>query len=249
MDYSLKLENAIEEFTNYVKNFDISNDMISRKYYHTFRVIDYSKTIAENENLDEHDIYLSSIIALLHDIGRFEQAKIYNTFNDLKSIDHGDFGYQILLKNSYISKYIDNELDKNIILAAIKNHNKYEIDTSITDNKTIYFCKLIRDADKLDILDKIRNEINDNIATIDSNTLEFIKTQKLFKRDSNTPNDATKIVQALTFIFDINFKKSFEIIKDQKIIDKKFNTLYNFCDSNIVDNIKEIVYNYINTQL
>lgn len=241
MNYTIKIKKAIEEFNNYVKNFDFSNDMISKKYYHTFRVIDYAKSIAESEKLNEHDIYLSIIIALLHDIGRFEQAKIYNTFIDLKSIDHGDLGYKILLENNYISKYIDNELDKNIVLTAIKNHNKYEIDKSLTDDRTIYFCKIIRDADKLDILDKQRNEINDNIKTIDSNTLEYIKSQKLFKRNGNISNDASKIVQTLTFIFDLNFKKSFEIIKEQKIIDRKIDVLYNFCDSNIIDNIKEII--------
>lgn len=31
-----KYKNAIEEFNNYTKQLDMENEMISRKYYHTF---------------------------------------------------------------------------------------------------------------------------------------------------------------------------------------------------------------------
>ena len=39
------------------------------------------------------------VIGLLHDIGRFEQEAQYHTFNDFKSMDHGDYGAEYLKNN------------------------------------------------------------------------------------------------------------------------------------------------------
>ena len=48
-----------------------------------------------NLNLEKEDIKLAELIGLLHDIGRFEQLKRFNTFVDKKSINHGEFGGEI----------------------------------------------------------------------------------------------------------------------------------------------------------
>lgn len=66
------IKNAIEEFNNYTKQFDMENEMISRKYYHTFRVADYALEIAKSENLNEQDTYIAYLCGLLHDIARFK---------------------------------------------------------------------------------------------------------------------------------------------------------------------------------
>lgn len=238
-------EVLFNKFKKYVDNFDFSNDMISRKFYHTFRVVDYAKAIAKNENLNAHDTEIAFLCALLHDIGRFEQATIYKTYNDKQSIDHGDLGYKILLKDNFISEFVTDEIDKKIVLVAVKNHNKYAIDSELKDRE-LFFAKLIRDADKLDILDKQRLEINDNINFIDEKAINFIKDHKLFKRDGLIKNDATEIVHSLTFIFDLNFNESLNIIKEKKIIERKLDVLQQHCDSNIIDDLRTELYNYIN---
>lgn len=153
-------ENAIKKFNNYTKQFDMTNEMILRKYHHTFRVADYAKELAKSENLNEHDTFIAYLCGLLHDIARFKQATEYKTFNDFKSFDHGNMGYNILIENDYISNYIKDEESKQIILKAVKNHNKYEIEENSTD-KQLFFAKLVRDADKIDILDNLKITIND----------------------------------------------------------------------------------------
>ena len=233
------------KFKDYVDNYDFSNDMISRKFYHTFRVVDYAKAIAKSENLNEHDTNIAFLCALLHDIGRFEQAKIYNTFNDKKSIDHGDLGYRILLKNNYISEFVNDEKDKKIILNAVKNHNKYAIDSTLNDRE-LFFAKLIRDADKLDILDKQRLEINDNINSIDEKAFCFIKEHQLFKRDGSVQNDATEIVHSLSFVYDLNFDESINIIKEKDMVKRKLDVLEQHCNSTIVDSLRNELNNFIN---
>ena len=237
-------EYLISKFKKFVENFDISNDMISKKFYHTLRVTNYAKDIAKSKNLNEYDYNLAFICALLHDVGRFEQATIYNTFNDLKSVDHGDLGYEMLLKDDYISEYVTNDIDKQLVLKSVKNHNKLFIDNSLSDRE-LFFTKLTRDADKLDILDKQMNEISDGESIIENDAIQFIKTHKLFKRDTVIRNNATEIVYRLSFIFDINFKRSFEILQENKIIEKKLNLLRKYCDSNLVNMIENELKSYI----
>ena len=229
-----KYKNAIEEFNKYANQFDMNNPKISLKYYHTFRVADYAKEIAKSENLNEQDTYIAFLCGLLHDIARFKQATQYNTFYDLKSFDHGDMGYTILKENDYISKYIQNEESKTIILKAVKNHNKFAIEDGLND-KELFFAKLVRDSDKLDILDKQRNEINDNSTTIDDDVLKAFKEHRLFKRDGTKRNDATQIVQNLCLVFDLNFERSLEIIKEKGILERKLEVLKENLDVEVIE--------------
>ena len=140
-----------QEFLNYVANYDANNSHIKRKIDHSLRVMQISKKIAENLELSQEEINISTLIGLLHDIGRFEQMKVYKTFNDEKSIDHGDLGVEILQKNNYIRKYIEEDKYDKIIYTAIRNHNKFQIEEGLKEKESL-FSKIIRDADKLDIL-------------------------------------------------------------------------------------------------
>ena len=146
----MNLENAKKEFETFVKQYDLKNKKIKRKFGHSFRVMENAGQIAKSLNLSGEEIELSKLIGLLHDIGRFEQEKIYKTFKDHESIDHGDLGVDILEKENYIREYIVENKYDNIILKAIKNHNKLYIEDGLTKQELL-FSKIVRDADKLDI--------------------------------------------------------------------------------------------------
>ena len=118
----IDLEKAENEFIEYTKKFDLENKRLKGKQEHSLRVRDISKKIAENLQLDNKEIQLATLIGLLHDIARFEQYTQYGTFRDRESVDHGDLGVEILKKNDYIKKYIENEEDIHILYLAIKNH-------------------------------------------------------------------------------------------------------------------------------
>ena len=51
----------------------------------------------------------------------------------------------------------------------------------------------------------------------------------------------------ICFIFDLNFKKSFEILENKKIIERKIGILRENCDKTIVDEIEKTVFSYINS--
>jgi putative nucleotidyltransferase with HDIG domain len=79
------------------------------------------------QNLSEEDKRLAHIIGLYHDIGRFEQDKVFNSFYDIKTFDHGDYGVEVLFEQGLIREIPIEEKYYKIIEKAIKNHNKYNI--------------------------------------------------------------------------------------------------------------------------
>ena len=143
----IDIKKSKDEFMKYTNNYDIENENIERKIYHSLRVMEISKKIATNMGLENEKIELATLIGLLHDIGRFEQFKIYQTYSDLESIDHGDLGADILKQNNFIKEAKYDE----IILKSVQNHNKYKIADDLNKEEKL-FCKIVRDADKIDIL-------------------------------------------------------------------------------------------------
>ena len=124
----------IKEFDKFVSNYDIGNERIKLKYNHSYRVMKLSEKYSKKIGFSKEDIELAKIIGLLHDIGRFEQVKLYNTFNDKESVDHALLGVKLLFEDGLISKFWDKEEDYEIIKYSILNHNKYlleEIDDDL----------------------------------------------------------------------------------------------------------------------
>lgn len=224
----INLKTSEKEFIKYVDNYDLSNENIVRKKWHSFRVMEISKKIAESINLNEEEVKLATLIGLLHDIARFEQYSKYKTFHDSESIDHGDYAIKIL--NQDIRKYIQTDEYDEIIKKAIKNHNKYKIEEGLSKKEKL-FAQIIRDADKLDILyesiDMIlkgQESIIEN-SVITEEILGQFNNNKLIKlsKKIEDKNKIDRVVAIIAFIFDINFKYSFEIIKREDYINKILN--------------------------
>ena len=76
----LNFEAAKQVFEEYLDGYDRENDKVKLKIIHTYGVVEQSRNLAERLMLSEEDTSLAMIIALLHDIGRFEQLKRYDSF-------------------------------------------------------------------------------------------------------------------------------------------------------------------------
>jgi len=67
----------VQQFKNYTGSLMIPDqymqDHIDLKVRHTYDVIGNIRIIAKDSGLPENDIQLAKIIALVHDIGRFQQ--------------------------------------------------------------------------------------------------------------------------------------------------------------------------------
>ena len=248
----IDIKKSKDEFMKYTNNYDIENENIDRKIYHSLRVMEISKKIATNMGLENEKIELATLIGLLHDIGRFEQFKIYQTYSDLESIDHGDLGADILKQNNFIRNFIKEAKYDEIILKSVQNHNKYKIADDLNKEEKL-FCKIVRDADKIDILYEAifwkngREEIQNDLIS-DKVYNEFLN-KKLIKKDKNMKkNGIDKLVLMLAFVFDINFHESLEILKKEDYLNKILNN-FDFKRQDTkekIENIRNVLNLYLN---
>ena len=84
----INIKKAQEEFINFLNSYDDKSKLgFELKQKHTYRVMKLSKVIAEKLNLSKEEVMLSKLIALLHDIGRFDEITFFNQFN-IDKFDH-----------------------------------------------------------------------------------------------------------------------------------------------------------------
>ena len=222
----IDINNAQKNFLKYVQNYDLNNENIKRKEQHSLRVMAISKKIAEELKLSEEEIKLATLIGLIHDIGRFEQYTKWKTFSDRISTNHGVLGAKILEENNFIRTFITENKYDEIIKKAIINHNKYQIDENLNETELLY-SKIIRDADKIDIL----YEVADGILMKDVDLRDLCISENYFRqfhskkaiKIADEQNDLDKLILKIAFIFDLNFECSKKIIKEEKYIERILN--------------------------
>lgn len=138
----IDFEYAKISFKNYLKNYDANYGKIELKIRHTYGVVNASEYISQKLSLDDEDIELAKLIALLYDIGRFEQIKKFDCFIDNKTTDHAILGNEILFRNNLIRNFIkDNQYD-DIISKSILNHNKLNIENTLNDKELLHVLNL-----------------------------------------------------------------------------------------------------------
>ena len=240
------VEKVIEAFNKYTSNYDKKVMEINLKYNHSFSVMELMGELAFRLDLDKEKIELARVIGLLHDIGRFEQFKKYNSFSD-KNVDHADVGADYLFKDGHIRDFIDDDKYDSIIECAIRNHNKLEISNDLSSDELL-FTKMIRDMDKVDIYkqDAINYSFQFNASEVTSEVLMDLKEEKNVDiKKRKTKSDATLVV--LSFIFDMNFNESYDILVETDNFDLFLSTIEVSEDSeNLFKKVKEICFDKIN---
>lgn len=236
---------AKKAFKEYVKKYNPEDEKIKIKIVHIERVAENSKRIAENLNLSQEDIELAELIGLLHDIGRFEQVRLYHTFVDKDSINHGEYGAKVLFEDGLIRKFIKDDKFDRIIKLAIINHNRADIEEGLTEREKLH-AKIIRDADKADIFtilisgdkkaiwekaDLSDDKISDEIYR------EFVEDKRINYKERKTSADI--LVSHFNYVYDLNFPETRKIIRDNKYIDKLYQR-FKFNDAETMKRFNEI---------
>lgn len=216
-------------FNEYTSKYDLNAYKLSYKYYHSIRVMDNMEILAKSMSLPFKDIELAKCIGLLHDIGRFEQYKRYKSFDDF-NLDHGDYGEEVLRNTNALNNYDIDKSDYEVVYKAIRNHNKFEIEPKLT-NRELLFSKMIRDADKLDILyafgnKEIRKVFEEDDSDISKEVSATFYQNKIIKRTKESTLSDDKVM-LFAFAYDINFKTSLEIIKSKEYFNKLYERLKN----------------------
>lgn len=203
-------EYAKQAFDQYYEAYKDLSQNISHKYEHSYRVAQLMEVIAKRLGYLENDVTLAKIIGLLHDLGRFEQLKQTQSFNDQK-FDHANYAVTYLFELGHISDFISTRKYDTIIKDAIDGHNRYELSPSISEESRP-FCQLIRDADKIDIYEVCGMYYEDTFDGKISPEVkeEFQKGLPVHKTKVHTDSDS--ILQMMAFVYDFNYDESFDIL-------------------------------------
>lgn len=226
-------------FHSYVDTFQTTDQScqinIDLKRDHTIRVCTATRIISESLDLEKNDIHLASICALLHDIGRFDQYTRYRTFLDAKSENHALLGVQIIQQKK-ILKGLSKEQQK-IIEFSVSLHNCASLPHK-GDERNLFFTKIIRDADKLDIFFLMKSYFKDkkqapnrgieldlpDIDFISEDIWQDLMDNKIVKiKHLKSLNDFKLMM--ISWIYDITFQKTFQIVREEKFIEALFDEL------------------------
>ena len=124
--------------------------MMELKRVHTAKVVENAEAIADGEAFSAEERELALAAALLHDTGRYEQLKRYNTFRDSESVDHAVFSHDIVKAKGWV--------DDERVLKAVLCHNRRELPDDL-DPIGRKVAETVRDADKLDIFRVLENQV------------------------------------------------------------------------------------------
>ena len=256
----IDLQKARLEFKKYINSYDNQNDPgFNLKVVHTYHVVENAMMIAKELGLSEEDINLAGLIAILHDIGRFDELKNLKKFDSVGN-DHAMFASKLLFDEGLINNFIDDNKYNNIIKKSIENHNKKFIEEGLSDKELLH-AKIIRDADKLDNFrvkkeEKIENifpsvvnsnEDMENSLISDSVYNSILKEECVDIKDRVYPLDYWICI--LGFTYDIYFKETLSIIKNNDYINILVDR-FNYNNSkNKMNEIRNVINNYIDKKL
>ena len=226
-------------FAEYVDGYytddPVHDQTIRLKQKHTERVCKEIVMIGKALQLVAQEMLLAETIALFHDVGRFKQYSIYGTFKDAISENHAKLGLKELAKNKVLSKCSD--MEQFLITKAISYHNMRTLPED-EDERFLFFARLLRDADKLDIwrvfIEYYARHGEEPNATIvldmpDNQTCSPAIIDALHEhrmadlKDMATLNDF-KLLQ-ISWVFDVNFRPTFRAVQERQYIEKIAATL------------------------
>ena len=262
-------QNALRIFKQYISHYDIEKHMIRLKVEHTYRVAELCEQIARSLALPEEEVDLAWLIGLLHDIGRFEQQKNYGTFNDAISIDHARYGAEILFAGGCeatdspdisIRDFVEDSVEDETVRTAIYYHSAYRVPEEL-DERTMMFCHIIRDADKIDILkvnvefplEEIYNVSTEELCncTVTPEVMaSFDEEHAVLRSLKKAPVD--NVVGHISLVYELVYPISLKIMVEQGYLDKLMDfkswnpeteqqfvhireKMHSFCDSKLAD--------------
>lgn len=221
-------QKALSAFQKYTNNYDVSDEKVKLKIDHTYRVCALCEQIARESGFDADDIEIAWLTGLLHDVGRFEQLKRYGTFIDAQSIDHAEFGADILFKEGKVRDYVEDSSEDGLLEKTVRCHSSYRVPETYTQREQ-RFADLLRDADKIDILkvnvivpvEEIYNVTTydlKNCMVSDGVMQAFYEEHAVLRSLKKTPVD--NVVGHISLVYELVYPISCKIVCAQGHLDK-----------------------------
>lgn len=219
---------VLKEFEKYTSAYNPEDVKVKLKIDHTYRLAELCDKLAKSLNLAREECDFAWMSGMFHDIGRFEQLRIYHTFQDNISVNHAVLSADILFKKErLIDCFIDDkDFDYELMEKVIRYHNVYILPANQGERERM-FCNILRDADKIDILrvncETPPTEIYDlpeeafTEAEITDEVFEAVmRSENVDRNFSKTGIDY--VLGHMAFVFGLVFSESFRQVKNQGYI-------------------------------
>ena len=221
-------------FSNYVRSFRTSdndyNHNINLKESHTRNVCHICLEIGDSLSVSPNDQRILETAALLHDIGRFEQYRRYHSFLDVKTENHALLGLEIISDLNLLQPLSSSE--QTLITTAVRQHNLAALPVNMTPKQQLC-SQVLRDADKLDIWRVVteyyhRNNDRRNgvlelglpdTPKVSEEVIQELVRQEIVRIEHIRTLNDFKLLQ-LSWVFDINYRRSFQILQDRSFAAK-----------------------------
>ena len=216
-------------FENYVKTFYTEDADVQAhvrlKEDHTSRVCDRMRELSGTLQLTQEQKGLAETVALFHDVGRFLQYTKYRTFNDFRSEDHACMGVRILREYGVLAELKPRQ--QLLVEKAVRYHNGRDIPDDCEES--VFLARMIRDADKIDILEMITSDDElfrilpspeyGGMDLVSAGTVETI-LQGQVARFEHIRTAADQMLFRMSWLLDMNYPWTFCQVKEKNFLEK-----------------------------
>ncbi|UCE99671.1 MAG: HD domain-containing protein [Planctomycetota bacterium] len=248
-------------FDDYVAGFygddEFVNANVKLKEEHSRRTCDEMRYLSDELGLTDNQKRIADAIALLHDIGRFEQFVKYRTYHDPRSVNHCLLCVEVLRQTRVLEGLERKE--RQLIKKAIEYHGRTKLPDNL-DGQCLLFSKLLRDADKLDIFYvvteyykqyrdnpeqfKLELELPDEPRYSADVVEDVLCGRRIDYHRLQTMNDM-KLCQ-LAWMYDVNFVPTLKRIRQRRLLEKMFDFLP---ETNDIDRVRERIFQYVDSRI
>ena len=248
-------------FDDYVAGFygddEYINANIKLKEDHTRRICEEMLHLAKELGFSGNRTRIAEVIALFHDIGRFEQFVRNRTYVDGRSVNHCLLGLEVLRQKKVLED-ID-ETERQWIEKAIEYHGLKELPPGLNGD-CLLFSKLIRDADKIDALYvmtdcyrqyadnprdyKLEIEVPDEPGYSNEVLDGLMAGRRIDYSELRTMTDMKLCL--LGWIYDVNFVPALKRIKQRRLLE----ILIDFLPKDVdIERVKEKIFGYVDFRI
>ncbi len=248
-------------FDDYVAGFYGKNEFIDAnvklKEEHTRRTCEEMLYLAKELGLSGNQTRIAEVIALFHDIGRFEQFVLYLTYYDPQSVNHCLLGLEVLRQTKVLDE-VDGP-QRQLIEKAIEYHGSRELPPDL-DGDCLLFSKLIRDADKIDALYtmtdcyrqyaddpqgcKLEIELPDEPEYSAEVVKGLLNGRRIDYSELRTLNDMKLCL--LGWIYDVNFVPTLKRIKQRRFLEMLVDFLPKTED---IKRVRQKIFEYVDFRI
>ena len=260
-------DRARAAFADYVRSYGTDNPRIALKVVHTERVAEVCEAVARAEGLPSADVDLAWLCGLLHDIGRFEQLRRWDTFSDGDSAPHALIGVEVLFgpgaagraeplfaheRTCPVARFSGDRALDGLIRTAVALHSDYRLPDDL-DARTRLFCGIVRDADKVDILRTLRENTVQTVLKVSdadfldsrfsAEALSAFREHRCLRRDERH-SPADYLLGLVAFVFELDHTESRRILAErgylEAFLERPFGLEPAFADAATRETYREI---------